>query len=263
MKNGGIVMTQQAPTQTSLVKAFNIIEVLKNGETGLLDIAKKVEQNKTTVHRILNTMIQLGYIRQNQENQKYQLSLKFVELGNSVLNRFDIVALAKPFIRALSESVNEVVHLVTIDGSDIVYIDKIEAENAIRMHSYIGKRIPLYCTAVGKAYLANLDEAERAETLKSIEMPEEKYTPNTITDIEEYKAVLERAKVEGFAMDNEEFELGVICVAAPIFSYDGKIRHAISISTPKMRMNDEKLEVFSEKVKETAGEISRELGYGV
>lgn len=246
----------------SVDRAFDILEALRDeDEIGLIALSRKVNLNKSTVHRLLNTLIYRGYVNQNSENNKYKLSFKFLEIGNSCLNSLDIVSIAKPHIKKLSDKTNEVVHLVLIEKSEIVYIDKIESHNTIRMHSYIGKRIPIYCTAVGKAYMAHLKDNEFLSLWNNIENNLNKLTENTITSKEKMIKELDDIRNNGFAVDNEENEKGVICVAAPIFNYDKSIKYAISISTPKMRINKEKIKCFGKLVNETTKAISKDLGY--
>lgn len=245
----------------SIDRAFDILEALKAGEIGLIDLSKKVKLNKSTVHRLLNTLIYRGYVNQNPDNNRYKLSLKFLDIGNSVLNDLNIVSIAKPHIRRLSESTNEVVHLVSIEKDEVVYIDKIESKNTIRMHSFIGKRIPIYCTAVGKAYMSCLENDEFLRLWNNFEDKLVKLTKNTITSKDAILKEITIIKNNGFAVDNEENEEGVICVAAPIFNYEGSVKYAISISTPKMRIDQNKIESFGKLVKETAKQISKDLGY--
>jgi DNA-binding IclR family transcriptional regulator len=129
------------------------------------------------------------------------------------------------------------------------------------MHSYIGKSIPIYCTAVGKAYMASMDDEMFFETWKNIEKNIVKLTDNTITTKEAMLEELKRIRDAGYSIDREENEEDVVCVAAPIFNFDKKVKYAISISTPKIRINDEKIKLFGRLVKDTADKISKELGY--
>jgi DNA-binding IclR family transcriptional regulator len=245
----------------SVDRALSILEALSDGEMGLIDLSKKVELNKSTVHRLLNTLIYKNYVSQNPENNKYRLTFKVLELGNKMLNTISIVSIAKPYITRLAEETNEVVHLVSIEGNEVVYIDKIDSNNTIRMHSYIGKSIPIYCTAVGKAYMASMDDEMFFETWKNIEKNIVKLTDNTITTKEAMLEELKRIRDAGYSIDREENEEDVVCVAAPIFNFDKKVKYAISISTPKIRINDEKIKLFGRLVKDTADKISKELGY--
>lgn len=245
----------------SVDRAFNIIEALRDGEIGLIDLSKRVGLNKSTVHRLLNTLIYKGYVNQNPENNKYNLSLKFLVIGNKLLTSLDIISIAKPHISKLSEKTNEVVHLVLIDKDEIVYIDKEESNNTIRMHSYIGKRIPIYCTAVGKSYMANLNDNEFSEVWNNIENKLVKLTENTIMSKAEMLTEINKIKKVGYSIDNEENEKGVICVSAPILNKDKSVKYAISISTPKMRIDENKIEYFGKLVQETAKAITKDLEY--
>ena len=150
-------------------------------------------------------------------------------------------------------------HLVVREGSEIVYIDKVEANNTIMMASTIGKRSPMYCTSVGKAILAHLPEKKVKEIWDNSKIV--KYTDYTITDFEELKTELEDIRQKGYAVDNEENEIGVRCIGVPIFNRHGKVEAAISISGPAIRVTESKISNFSIKVMNTASLISRELGF--
>ena len=252
MKNDDIVQ--------SVERAISILEALSHGEIGLVELSKKVDLNKSTVHRLLNTLMYKGYVSQNMDNSRYKLTLKVAELSTKVLGTFDIVAIAKPYLKELVNKTNEVVHLVHIEKDDIVYIDKVEPDNIIRMHSYIGKRIPIYSTAVGKAYMAFLEEHDFDKYWEEISKKIVKLTENTINTKEGMVLNLKTVREVGYATDMEENEKDVICVAAPIFSFDKSIKYAISISTPKIRIDDERIKLFGRLVKETTANISKELG---
>lgn len=245
----------------SVVKALSVLEIVSENEIGLIELSKKIELNKTTVHRLLNTLIYTGYVIQNPENNKYKITSRALSLSGNFLKGLDIIKIARPYIRELSELTNEVVHLVALDGDYIVYIDKIDSENTIRMHSYIGKRIPVYSTAVGKAFIAYSEDEDFDELWHRISGQIKKLTPNTITDKEVMQDEIKRIRQQGYSIDNEENEMGVICIAAPIFNFKGKMEYAISISTPQIRIDKERLEGFKSLIKDATNNISRELGF--
>lgn len=245
----------------SVERSLSILEVLSEYSEGLgvTDISEKVNLHKSTVYRLLSTLIYKDYVTQDKETNKYKITFKLFELGNRRIEKMDILSASKPYSKKLMESVNEVVHLVIRDGNRIVYIDKVEANNTIRMASSIGKRSPMYCTSVGKAMLAFLPAQEVEEVWNSSKI--EKRTENTITDFEVLKKELAGIKEKGYAIDNEENEMGVRCIGAPIFNRFGQIEGAISISGPAIRVTEEKVEAIAEEVMKCAMLISRELGY--
>lgn len=245
----------------SVDRALSILELLSNYNEGLgiTEIGERTELHKSTVHRLLGTLIYKGYVVQDNLTNRYRLTMKLFELGNRKINDIDILNISKPYTKELMESVNEVVHLVIREGSKIVYIDKVEADNTIRMASNIGRKSPLYCTSVGKAMMAYMDEKEVENIWHKTDIL--RFTKKTITDLEELKVELDKVRELGYAEDDEENELGVRCVGAPVFNYTGKVEGAISISGPTIRVTKDKVEEYGKEVKKYADLISKELGY--
>lgn len=245
----------------SVERTLEIVELLSdyNDGLGITDISNGVNLHKSTVHRLLGTLIYKGYVVQDSDTNKYRLTLKFYEIGSKRVENIGILEASKPYTKALMQSTNEVVHLVVRDGIDIVYIDKVEANNTIRMASRVGKRSPLYCTSVGKAMLAQMN----MEEIKSVwdKSKVEKLTENTIVDFDSYLKELETVKKDGYAEDDEENEIGVRCVGAPIFNRKGDIEGAISVSGPAIRVTKDRVNEIAEEVKKYAYLISKELGY--
>lgn len=245
----------------SVDRALTILELLSeyNEGMGITEISGKIELHKSTVHRLLATLIYKGFVEQDPENNKYKVSLKLFVIGTKRVEGTDIMNVSKPFTTTLMDSLNEVVHLVIRDKNDIVYIDKVEANNTIRMASTIGKRSPLYCTSVGKAILAFMSEDEVNEIWASSNI--KSLTDNTIVDYDKFKDELKKIKENGYSVDDEENELGVRCVGAPVFNRSGEIEGAISISGPTTRVTKDKVVEISKEVKKCAYLISKELGY--
>lgn len=245
----------------SVDRSLDILEILSQNIDGLsiTEISQKADLHKSTAHRLLKTLRYKGYVQQDDQTNKYELSLKLFELGSKKIEGLDLLSQSKSHTQALSEKLNEVVHLVIRDGNDIVYIDKVEADNTIRMTSSIGRRLPLYQTSVGKAILAqlSLEEVEKVWQASQIE----KKTPNTITSWPDFLIELDKVRQAGYAIDNEENELGVRCLGAAIFNHRGEVEGAISVSGPTFRVSLDKLDTIASAVKEEADNISRELGY--
>jgi DNA-binding IclR family transcriptional regulator len=182
-------------------------------------------------------------------------------LASSVVDRMDIRNISRPYIRSLSEDVKEVVHLSILDGDEAVYIDKVESSkiSSIRMHSQIGKRVPLYCTAVGKVLLARTDDNKIRELLLNKTLI--KFMPNTIDSVDGFLDEVNRARANGYAMDNLEHEEGIRCIAAPIYDRKGKVVAAVSISGPIFYITEERLPELKEQILKTSKDISHQLGY--
>lgn len=245
----------------SVDRALTILELLSghNDGLGITEISNKIDLHKSTVHRLLGTLIYKGFVLQDLESNKYKVSLKLYELGAKKVDDAQISKASKPYTKALMESLNEIVHLVIRDNNEIVYIDKVEADNTIRMASTIGKRSPFYCTSVGKAMLAFMPDEEVIKIWENSKI--EKLTEKTIVDFDEFKQELKKVKEDGYAVDEEENETGVRCIGAPVFNRNGEIEGAISISGPANRVLKEKIEEYAEQVKKYADLISKELGY--
>ncbi|HHV50077.1 MAG TPA: IclR family transcriptional regulator [Clostridiales bacterium] len=222
----------------SAQRMFNILEILASkGELGVTELSLLTNLNKATVHRQLNTLSSMGYVRQDEKSEKYTLTFKLIEVAGQFLNHIDMRTAARPYLDKLAELTGETVHLVQKEGLYCVYIDKVEPTvNSIRMVSRIGLRQPLYCTAVGKSILASLSDQE----IRAIWNRSEKHklTPNTITDWEAFKKEIEKIRKSGYAVDDEENELGVKCVAVALKDFSGQVCHAISVSAPVSRMDD-------------------------
>lgn len=245
----------------SVDRTLSILELMSYFEDGLgiTEISERIGLHKSTVHRLLKTLIYKGYVIQDERTNKYRLTIKLFELGNRVIADMDILKASKIYTEDLMKTFNEVVHLVVRDDNDIVYIDKVEAKNTIQMVSHIGRRSPLYCTSVGKAILAYLDEEEVNEIWNNSDI--KKYTENTITDYDVFRNELDKIRLQGYAVDNEENEQGVRCVGVPVFNFHGEVEGAISVSGPTIRVTEEKVEEIANEVKKCANLISKELGY--
>lgn len=250
-------------TVQSVDRSLSILEVLSDYENGLgiTEISNKVNLHKSTVHRLLATLIYKGYVQQNEENNNYELTLKLFELGNKKVEKMNIVTASKPYLQEMMSKTNEVVHLVIREGTEIVYIAKVESQNVIRMHSRIGMRKPVYCTAVGKSMLAYMPEDEIEKIWRNSDI--KKSTEDTIIDFEKFKENLKLVKQRGYATDEQENEIGIRCVAVSILNYKGEVCGAISISGSIISFTEEKKEEFSKLIIEYAIKISRELGYRV
>ena len=245
----------------SVDRSLTILELLSEYKEGLgiTEVSGKIDLHKSTVHRLIGTLMYKGFVVQDTVTNKYKISLKLYELGVRRIADLDILNASKPYTKALMEKLNEVVHLVIRDNTDIIYIDKVEADNTIRMASTIGRRSPLYCTSVGKAIVAYLPESEVKDIWENSKIV--KLTENTIIDFDKFKEELEVIRKTGVAVDEEENEIGVRCIGAPVFNNKGEVEGAISISGPAIRVTKDKIEEISKEVIIYANLISKEFGY--
>lgn len=245
----------------SVDRTLTILEVLSDYEEGLriTEISEKVELHKSTVHRLLNTLIYKGYIKQNKNTNKYELTLKLFELGNKKIESMDLVSVVGPYLKELMEKTNEVIHLAIREGSDIVYVSKIEPQKSIQMYTRIGMRKPIYCTAMGKAMMAHMTEEEVRKIWNESDV--QNLTPNTMVDFSKVKENLKDIRVKGYAMDDQEVEEGIRCIGTILKDHKSEICGAISISGSIISFTEDKISHFSKVILEYADKISRELGY--
>ena len=187
------------------------------------------------------------------------LSFKFLEIGSKILDQTNMASLIHPSLRKLSEQTGETVHLVRREGTEAVYIDKVESKvGSIRMVSRVGSRVPLYCSGVGKALLAELSDEEVRTVWDASEI--KRLTANTITSFEELMERVEAVRESGYAIDNEENEEGVRCIAVCLKDYHKEPVYALSISAPVNRMSDERLQELKEAVLEFKDSAAKTLG---
>jgi len=244
-----------------LDKTFSILDILlQHGSSmHMTEISEKLGLYPSTIHRILDTLKYWGYVEQDPKSQKYRLGLKLLELGMAKLHQMDLAREATPYLKELVKQCNETVHLGVLEGGEVLYLAKEESSQTIRMISYVGKRAPLHCTSLGKVLLAYLSAEERKKILGEKVLP--RLTENTITDKRELEKELDKVREQGFALDREENEKDVRCVAAPIRNYQGEVIAAVSISSPIFRLDKNIQNNLKEALIETSKKISMRLGY--
>jgi IclR family transcriptional regulator, KDG regulon repressor len=245
--------------QSSLVKSMKILEMLvKNDELGISDIAKQMELNRSNVHRILNTFVSLRYVEKNPVNNKYRPSLLLFEFGNLIIQRNELIKIAHPFLEELSE-LGETVNLAILDHNEVVYVDRVQCPQPLRTDINVGWRVPAYCTGVGKVQLAGLNENKLSDFLRVQKLV--KRTPNTITSERVLRAHLKEVREQGFAIDNEELNLGIRGIAAPVRNHLADVIAGISVAGPSTRVTFEKLENFKKPLLDIVLKISKRLGF--
>lgn len=245
----------------AVVKTMCLLETLaQQKDLGVTELATIAGMHKSTVFRFLNSLKELGYVAQDAATERYSLTLKLFELGSSVLSRMELWEQAHPIMEQLAEETRETVHLAVLDNSRLVYLSKIESTQALRvsMMSRIGQSAPIYCTGVGKLLLAHLPP-EKAEGILTMEELR-RFTANTITDRDKLNGELLRIRQNGYSFDNEEHEVGVRCVAAPVYDNQGDVIAALSISMPSLRLPDGAVPRYRDLVTQAALEISKKLG---
>ena len=241
-------------TSVRLLKAFSEEQV----EIGISDLARRLGIAKSTVHRLAVKLVADGMLEQNPDTGKYRLGIALFRLGSLVRRRMIMSNEARPLLRELREKVNETVHLAVLDGSEIMYVFNLESTQAIRMRSDVGVRKPAYCTAEGQAILA-FQPSEVIERVVGDGLAPR--TPLTITDPNKLRKVLDGVRARGCAIEDEESELGMRCIAAPLRNDAGEVVAAIGLAGPVSRLSKKALATFIPHVIETATAISARLGY--
>jgi DNA-binding IclR family transcriptional regulator len=227
-------------------------------ERGISEIAQAVNLHKATAYRIVTTLVNYGYLEWAADGQKYRLGLELTNLGFKVIHRMDLRHEALPHMKELVQEWDETCDLSIFDQGKVFYIEVLRGNHALTISAAVGQQLPAHCTASGKLFLAYLTEPE----LNAIfEQPLTKYTENTITSPEELRKQLDTFRNQGYAVDYEEYEVGICAMAAPIFNRGGKVIAAIGCPSPTSRMTSERIIEIAEAFKKAGQAISRRMGY--
>ncbi len=212
----------------------------------------------STVHRLLATLVDRGYVRQDPETSRYHLGSRVFALASAADVHLDVRLVARPFLERLMRAAAETANLVIATQDEVVYIDQVESAQLVKMFTQPGMRAPLYCTGCGKVILA-YRPLEAIEPVLGGPLP--RHTAHTISARPALEAELERIRKDGFAVDNEEMEDGVRCIAVPVFDRRGEIAAALSVSGPTTRMTVQRVTSLAPTAKGIALELSQALGY--
>jgi DNA-binding IclR family transcriptional regulator len=246
-----------APAVESVRRALRILRCfsLDDPELGVSEIARRLEMHKSTVHRLIATLEMEGFVHQVGGN-RYALGWKLFELGEAVRGLYSTRDAILRHLRHLVDATGETAHLAVLDEGDVLYIEKVESSRPLRMPSSVGKRIPPHCTALGKVFLAGLSEPD---LWKYVYRPLQRFTPNTITDPDRLRSEVEMVRDQGFAVDHEEIEEGLMCIAGPIVDDRAAVCAAVSIAGPASRIGHRQSE-FVVAVTSACAALSAELG---
>lgn len=249
-----------ATTKTiqSVERAFAILELFAGGasELSLKEIAGGTGLNKSTAFGLVNTLADLGYLQQNDGNQKYTPGAKVLSLANMVKVNNIIIRTVHPHLERLAQKYRETAHCAVESGDSVTYIDKVESPGSININTQIGTKNYMHCTGVGKCILAH-GSAARIERILSGNLKTMTY--NTITNAERLKEELEKIRERGYATDDEEIEIGLSCIAVPVFSAEGKADIAVSLAGLTQRIQGPNREDMITELKAVAAIISRQL----
>ena len=244
----------------SIDRALDVIEVLSGESDGLgvTEIANRIGLHKSTAHMIITTMVNRGYLNKT-ESGTYKIGLKLIEAVSCYINSLELQTEARPYIAKITGELGLTCHLGVLDGNEVVYIEKMDVFSNVRMYSQIGLHVHAYSCSLGKCLLSNYS-ADDVRKLMS-ECSFIRFTDKTISSVEELIADLDIDRGRGWAIDDEESEVGHRCVGAPIYDYRGDIIAAISASGPTTVFTQDRIESVAAYLKEQAMEISKSLGY--
>lgn len=241
----------------AVVKAFVLLELLSKSDhpIGVTALANMSDLGKSNVHRLLQTLQGLNYVRKTEDNT-YVATLRMWEIGSHVFARLSLRDVARPYMHQLSEMTKETVHLSELDGFEVLYVDKIESKEPVRAYTQLGGRAPAYCTATGKAMMAYLTSDQIEACYRDVHQ----YTPKTIVNAERFGVEASRVRERRYAINRGEWRSDVIGLAAPIVGNTGDIMGAIGLSAPASRLHIDELENMAPRLVEYAEKISMSLG---
>ncbi|MDD5621876.1 MAG: IclR family transcriptional regulator [Actinomycetota bacterium] len=243
-----------------LSKCFGIIDLIKSKDMNLTEISKELNINKSTAYSILKDLQKFGYVYKLNTNKKYRLGYKFFEIYNYLITKIDLMKEAEKIADELNILTNETIHVGTFISSKVYNIYKKESDKPIRVYIEGFKEVPIYCTGIGKAILANQKKEKIDEILNKLEF--KKYTKNTITDMDDLRRELEKIKNSGYAIDNEEHQENVCCIATPVRNYTNEVVASISITSIKYKTDvDYLVDKYKSLIMQKGFELSLRLGY--
>ena len=242
-------------------RALGMLEAVSQEPEGLsnAEISRKLDIPKSSASYILRTLEKQGYLHRDANSGKYRVGLKILSLSRGALSGIDVREVALPIMRRLTEKTNLTCHLAILDGPEAVYIEKVEPQGFIRMDTWVGRRMRVHATSVGKALVAHIPQQQLEKMIA--ERPMEKRTPKTITTMPRLLKELERVRSLGYSVDDEENNLGARCLGAPVFNQQGNIEAALGLSGPIQQVNSDTMPRIVETLKDAARHLSMQLGY--
>jgi DNA-binding IclR family transcriptional regulator len=260
MKLQGMPSPSESPS-VAVERALAILEAVAQASDGLsnAELSRKLQIPKSSASYILRTLEKQGYLNRISETGKYRVGLKVLSLSRGALSGIDVREVALPIMRHLMEKTNLTCHLAILDGPDAVYIEKVEPQGFIRMDTWVGRRMRVHATSVGKALVAHVPQ-ERLEKILA-ERSMERRTVKTITTLPRLLKDLEKVRQQGYAVDDEENNIGARCLGAPVFSQDGAIEASIGLSGTIHQVNEQTMPRILEALKDAARHISMGMGF--
>ncbi|HEY2986519.1 MAG TPA: IclR family transcriptional regulator [Candidatus Binatia bacterium] len=248
-------------TVNAIDRALTILELVGHSKKGLTngEISRKIKIPKSTASYILRTLKQRGYLHRDDALGKYRISAKLFSVGSQALRGLELHDVAYPLLQDVVEKTGLAGHLAILDGHEAVYIEKIDKPGFIRMNTWVGRRMDVHCTSVGKALIAHLPQEIVEEIVRDRGLP--KRTPKTITTLGHLLRELAQVRAQGYATDDSENNLDVVCIAAPIFNMEGRTVAAVGLTGTESQMRSHKYESHVKLIKHAARQMSHQLGF--
>ena len=244
----------------SVAKAITLLDILteKGKPVALTDLYRETGWPKSTIHGLLSTMRAYGLIEQGADG-RYWLGIRLFEYGCAVSGSWDISAIARPYMENVCQTLGESVFLSVFDRAAVVTLAEEESRASLRVVSEVGARLPVHCTSQGKLFLASVSQAECRRILRQTEL--RAYTPNTLTQPEQFTSELQRIREQGYAVENGEYRIGLRSVSAPVFTAEGGVRYAVSVIGMFRSVQSDAFRTTIGEVCAAAAMISTALGY--
>ncbi|MEU1470499.1 IclR family transcriptional regulator [Streptomyces sp. NPDC005761] len=246
----------------AVTRALDVLELFLHGDGTLSapEVTRKLQLPRTTVHELLTTLAARSYVVTVPDQPgRYRLGVRTYQLGSRYAEQLDLAAEGQQVARQVAETCGETVHVAILEGTDVIYIAKVDSTHAVRMVSAAGRKLPAHCTSVGKMLLAALPERELDARLDGLELTG--MTPDSITDEEELRAALASVRERGVAVEHRESNPDVSCVAAPVRDRSGRVVAALSVSVPMIRWSEEREAELAALAAEGAEALSGRLGH--
>jgi len=245
---------------SSVTTAIHLLKTFteEDNELGISELAKRLNVAKSTVHRLAGALLDEGLLQQNPENGRYSLGIGLFALGSMVRARLDVTSESKHILNTLREKTQENVRLAVLERSAVVFLHDFESPQTLRLRSGTGQARPAFCTAEGMCLISGLREPKLSEFMAH---PRPARTEKTITDEEELRRRISRVKRHGYAIEDEECDEGTRCIAAPIYSGEGRIVAAVGVAGPRVRIKKADFPKLAPLVVDAAESISERMGY--
>ena len=250
-----------APTIKSALRVMLLIELLTEQPEGLTfpEIRDALDVPKSSLHGLLKMMVSRGHLVFDAATRRYRLGVRYWEAGQAFLHGADLAHVARPYLEAVRDELNETVQLAVLDGLENVYIAKVDADQMLQLVSKAGSRLPAHATGLGKVLLAHLDPDELDRRLDGTSL--KKFTASTVAEPDDLRKVLDEIRETGYAIDDGEYTPGIFCVAVPVRGHDGRVDAAMSCSVPNIRMGSGTRAAMLRSLQEQAEALSTALGH--